>query len=122
MGTMSSWLDSVQAGKYSDSTSLPPEETQNTQNTQDQNKLIGFIRFIPGVEAKNTDFNAVGNFVDLVRATSACDHQRVIDADIILAELDADDIACLPTLDRHDKQVWSGLLAHRLCKSQHDDD
>ena len=73
---MSSWLDSVQAGKYSDSTSLPQEETQNTQNTQDQDRLIRFIRFIPGVEAKNTDFKVVGNFVDLVRATSACDHQR----------------------------------------------
>ncbi len=116
---MSSWLDFVQAGKYS---GLPLEETQNTQTTQDQDRLIRFIRFIPGVEAKNTDFIAVGNFVDLVRATSACDHQRVIDADIILAELDADDLKELGDIDRHNKQVWSGLLAHRLCKSQHDDD
>lgn len=109
---MNRWLDSVQAGKYS---GLPLEETQKTQTTPDQRRFIRFIRFIPGVEAKNTDFIAVGNFVDLVRATSACDHQRVIDADIILAELDADDLKELDTMDRHDKQVWAGLLAHRLC-------
>ena len=112
---MNSWLDSVLAGKYSDSAHLPLEETQNTQNTPDQRRLIRFIRFIPGVEEKNTDFNAVRNFVDLVRANCACDHQRVIDDGIILAELDADDIACLLTLDRHNKRIWAEMLADRLC-------
>ncbi len=103
---MSSWLDSVQAGKYSDSTSLPQEETQNTQNTQDQDRLIRFIRFIPWVEANNTDFTVVWNFVDLVRATTACDHQRFIDADIILSALYADHIKYLDVIVRNDTPFW----------------
>lgn len=117
---MSNWLDSVQAGRYSDSTSLPLEETQKTQNTQDQEGLIRLIRFIPGAEEKNTDFNAVQNFVALVRATGVCNHQLVIDDNIILAELDADDLKELGEINRHNKQVWAELLAHRLCSMRLD--
>jgi hypothetical protein len=32
--------------------------------------------------------------------------------------LDADDLAELETLDRHNKQTWAELLAHRLCKER----
>ena len=35
-----------------------------------------------------------------------------------MAGLDADDIACLPTLDRSEKQIWAEMLADRLTRGR----
>jgi hypothetical protein len=59
----------------------------------------------------------VSNFCQLVRHYGA-DHQRLLSYEEIMVELDADDIACLQHLDRHDKQIWAQLLADRLTRSK----
>ena len=55
----------------------------------------------------------IANFCQLVRHYGA-DRQCLLSYEEIMTGLDDDDIACLETLDRHDKQVWTELLANRL--------
>ncbi len=54
-------------------------------------------------------------FCQLVRHFGA-DHQILLSYEEIIAGLDADDIACLPNLDRREKQVWAEMLAYRLTR------
>jgi len=68
-----------------------------------------------GHSTDKTDKTPVRNFCQLVRHYGA-DRSCLLSYEEIMAELDADDIACLPTLDRHDKQVWAEMLADRLTR------
>lgn len=43
-------------------------------------------------------------------------HGRLLDADVVLAELDDIDRAELLTADIEDRQTWAALLAHRLTR------
>ena len=65
----------------------------------------------------NTARTPISKFCQLVRHFGA-DHQRLLSYEEIMVELDADDIASLQHLDRHNKQVWAQLLAHRLTRSR----
>lgn len=56
------------------------------------------------------------DFIDLVRATAACDHQRLLHRRQIAAELDANDLAELRANTREDRQAWAALLAYRLTR------
>ena len=59
----------------------------------------------------------ISNFCQLVRHYGA-DHQFLLSYEEIMAGLDADDIASLMRLDRHEKRVWAELLAHRLTRDR----
>lgn len=57
-------------------------------------------------------------FIRLVRITGICEQGLYLDDATILRELDAADLAELPTLESYDKQCWAHLLAHRLIKER----
>jgi hypothetical protein len=65
-------------------------------------------------KAELIDQLRVRNFVKLVQAFAVCDYAALLDESEIRAELDADDLADLRTLDRFDLQCWAGMLAYRL--------
>lgn len=64
---------------------------------------------------KSPDSRVIADFLLLVRATGVCDYQLLIEDELILAELDADDLRELQTSDRQERRNWAHLLAHRLC-------
>jgi hypothetical protein len=69
---------------------------------------------------KSTDRTAkttAGDFCQLVQHYGI-DRQFLLTIEEIMAGLDADDLTELETLDRHNKQTWAELLAHRLCKGR----
>ena len=68
-------------------------------------------------EAANGSINVAEKFANLVRAFGVS-HGILLDHSTILAELDADDLKCLESLDTHNKQVWAELLAFRLTQSR----
>jgi hypothetical protein len=63
----------------------------------------------------SVDRQLVDDFLRLVRVTGVCEHGLLIDDELILAELSADDLAELAELKRPDKQSWAQMLAYRLC-------
>jgi len=58
-----------------------------------------------------------GDFCQLVQHYGI-DRQFLLTIEEIMAGLDADDLAELETLDRHNKQSWAEMLAQRLCKER----
>jgi hypothetical protein len=64
-----------------------------------------------------TDNATAGDFCQLVQHYGI-DRQFLLTIEEIMAGLDADDLAELETLDRHNKQSWAEMLAHRLCKGR----
>jgi hypothetical protein len=60
---------------------------------------------------------SAGDFCQLVQHYGI-DRQFLLTIEEIMAGLDADDLAELETLDRHNKQTWAELLAYRLCKGR----
>ena len=65
--------------------------------------------------SQKADKSVTANFVRLVRITAICERHLYLDDATILAELAADDLAELKTLQNWDKQRWATLLAHRVC-------
>ena len=88
---MSTWREKLSAGKYAGGTAKsaksPPEDSRATRD-----------------------------FLRLVRVTGACEHQLLLEDDVILAELSAADLAELSELDRSERLAWAQALTHRLCK------
>ena len=69
---------------------------------------------------KSTDRTAkttAGDFCQLVQHYGI-DRQFLLTIEEIMAGLDANDLVELETLDRHNKQSWAEMLAHRLCKDR----
>jgi hypothetical protein len=56
-------------------------------------------------------------FIQLVRATAACDHQTMLHPDEIAAELDAVAAADLASATRETRQSWAAAIAQRLAGS-----
>ena len=83
------------------------ESGKNIENTN--------ISEIPISRTDITARTPISKFCQLVRHYGT-DHQRLLSYEEIMVELDADDIAFLQHLERHNKQVWAQLLAHRLTR------
>ena len=64
-----------------------------------------------------TDKTPAGDFCQLVQHYGI-DRQFLLTIEEIMAGLDADDLAELETLDRHNKQTWAEMRAYRLCKDR----
>jgi hypothetical protein len=70
-----------------------------------------------GKSTARTAKTTAGDFCQLVQHYGI-DRQFLLTIEEIMAGLDADDLAELETLDRHNKQTWAEMLAHRLCKGR----
>ena len=58
---------------------------------------------------------ATADFLRLVRIIGVCERGLLIDDEIILAELGADDLRELVKADRINRQTKAQVLAHKLC-------
>ena len=71
---------------------------------------------LPTVHTCRPSFSPEG-FSRLVTAFGL-DYGRLLDAQTVLAELDAKDLEILPLLTTHDVQLWAELLAFRLTRGR----
>lgn len=78
--------------------------------------FVGSVSMQDGASGEIQPDKSLLDFIDLVRATAACEHQRLLHRQQIAAELDADDLAELRTNTREDRQEWAELLAWRLTR------
>ncbi len=115
---MSGWLDTVRGGKYVSITPPPPQLTQKTQKTDENGRFIRLIGFIPGVDEQELEFNAVRDFLALVRITGACECQILLKDEAILAAVSAKELAQLPTMNKTQRQQQASQLAHSLVEAR----
>ncbi len=108
---MGKWLSQLRSN-YSES--LGQGTTKTVKTTLDDSEKNPVLL---GQGTAKTTKTSTSNFCQLVRHYGA-DHQCLLSYEEIMAGLDADDIVCLMTLDRHNKQVWAELLAHRLVRER----
>lgn len=108
---MGKWLSQLRSD-YSESLGPPTAKTAKTTLDDCEKNPV-----LLGQGTAKTAKTPVSNFCQLVRHYGA-DHQCLLSYEEIMAGLDADDIASLMCLDRHNKQVWAELLAHRLVRER----
>ena len=103
---MTGWRDKFREGKYRECTENTPKRPNRVLQACTE-------------KAPNASSSRVtADFLQLVRIFGVCENQLLLEDEVILAALDADDLKELSHLDRHDKQVWAQLLAHRLTRSR----
>ncbi len=108
---MGKWLSQLRSN-YPETLGPPTAKTAKTTLDDDEKNSV----LLEQGTAKTVK-TPVSNFCQFVRHFGA-DHQCLLSYEEIMAGLDADDIVCLMTLDRHNKQVWAELLAHRLVRER----